>query len=395
MTSSSRPMTPVERRRLVDALEHDSRQPQHAAEMGIRNLSLVIAELASELKCASREAILAGEIKSEVSSLRVALSQIVKCQQDLLDAIRMGFEECGLAPRRIVASELIDRVLSANRTLAGAVQLRGVNSRLTFVSDERLVERILNNLVTNALWHSGGSKISFGVRERDGDIMLEVRDNGHGIGPRKIDEILQPSEPASSLLAKCVESRSGLGLYIVRVFSERLGGTTTCTSAHGQGTLFRVRLPGPVTREAEGHRHRHRVTRATANCKFIAILDDDVAGLQVAEAAFRQFGIEVYADHDPLRWLGVVTDLMRAPDIVLLGWCPQDDRSWLQLDVVLRKWSDTSPRVVVLARQAQSKQIRSVANVVPVLMKPVPTAKFEFLASALVGESELPSRGVI
>jgi hypothetical protein len=388
-------MTPVERGRLVDALEHDCRQPQHAAEMGIRNLSLVIAELAADLESASKEAKLIGEIKDEVSSLSVALGQIVKCQQDVFDAMRMGFEECGLTHRTIVASELIDRVLRANRTLAGAVQLRGVHTRLTFVSDERLVERILNNLITNALWHSGGSKISFGVRERCGDIVLEVRDNGHGIGPRTIDQILQPNDQASSLLAKGAESRSGLGLYIVRVFSERLGGTTTCISIRGQGTLFRVRLPGPVMREAEGQRHRRKVTHATAHGKFVAILDDDVAGLQVAEAAFRQFGIEVYADHDPLRWLGVVTDLTRAPDIVLLGWRPQDDHSWLQLDVVLRKWSDTSPRVIVLARQAQSEQMKSVSSVVPVLMKPVSAGKLELLVSALLGETELPGRGVI
>jgi hypothetical protein len=67
----------------------------------------------------------------------------------------------------------------------------------------------------------------------------------------------------------------------------------------------------------------------------------------------------------------------------------------LQLDVVLRKWSDTSPRVIVLARQAQSKQMKSVSSVVPVLMKPVSAGKLELLVSALLGETELPGRGVI
>ena len=138
-------------------------------------------------------------------------------------------------------------------------------------------------------------------------------------------------------MLECAESGSGLGLYIVRIFSERLGGATACNSVPGRGTLFQVKLPGPVTRGAAQALYRCKVTQPTEQSKFVVILDDDVAALRDAEAAFQLRGVEVYADHDPLRWLGVVTDLKRAPDLVLLGWRFQDGDSRLQLDIVKRK----------------------------------------------------------
>ena len=56
---------------------------------------------------------------------------------------------------------MIERACKSNMTLARDldIKLRGARSRMAFVADERWVERILNNLVANAIWHSNGKKI--------------------------------------------------------------------------------------------------------------------------------------------------------------------------------------------------------------------------------------------
>ena len=388
-------MTAEDRVRLVVALDHDVRQPQHSMEMGLRTLRLTMADLKARRFDESTFDSLLQRMTVELSSVQAAARQVTDALRDLFDAIRLEFHEARPQPRTIRAGDLIERVSKSNRGLAGDIEVHGVSSRLTFVSDERWVERILNNLVGNAIWHSQGNRVLVGARRSGGDILFEVRDNGRGMLPDKVANVFDPIQvPAFSSIGSSA-ARSGLGLYNVRLFTERLGGKVDCRSVPGQGTLFRVRLSGPVgTAEAHTHPVQSAVAEA-ARHKLVAVLDDDLSVLRATERAFECFGIEVYGDNDPLRWLNVVTDLKRMPDLILMDFQLGREQCSLHLDIVRRKWSGEELKVIVLADNVQDASLIRTSRTVPVLQKPLSARKFDLIVGVLARQLELPRGGFL
>jgi CheY-like chemotaxis protein len=335
-------------------------------------------------------------LKIELSSVQAAARQIVDSQQDLIDAIRLEFDDTRPTPRTIRADELINRAVKTNRVLAPKITLHGAPSRLAFVADERWTERILNNLISNAIWHSGAKHILVGARRRGDDIVFEVRDNGRGMTQEKVERVFEALKvPAYNPLGHSA-ARSGLGLYNVRLFTERMSGTVECKSAPGLGTLFQVRLPGLVNAlESTPLARAHRRPTNKARRKFVAILDDDEQVLRTTERVFESLGIEVYADSDPLRWLNVVTEMKRMPDLFLLDFQLKGQNCSLQLDIVRRKWGDWKPRVLVVTGHSESPALLRIAASVPVLRKPLSDSKFELILEALSGTKELPATGFL
>jgi signal transduction histidine kinase len=133
------------------------------------------------------------------------------------------------------------------RSLVGAtVEARGWNGRvrldgdgLSLTSDPRRLERIVGNLVDNALEH-GGKEVAIRIG-RDGEaVAVEISDDGPGIPPEHLPHIFER-------FYKADEARSGggtgLGLAIARENARLLGGEIDVSSVPGEGTRFTLRLP--------------------------------------------------------------------------------------------------------------------------------------------------------
>jgi len=388
-------MTSEERARVVVALDHDARQPQHAIEMGLRNLRLLVGELEDGPPDEHSLDDLLQRVRMALASVQAAARQIVDTQQDLIDAIRLEFDDTRPTPRAISAGDLIARVIKSNRVLASSVTLHGAPSRLNFVADERWTERILSNLVSNAIWHSGASHILVGARRRGGDIAFEVRDNGRGMSHEKVERVFEPLRVPSLSPAGYSSASSGLGLYNVRLFAERMGGTVECSSAAGLGTLFRVHLPGPVEMRGKQAMTGRFASSPQMRNRMVAVLDDDEQILRTTERVFNGLGIEVYADSDPLRWLSVITELKRMPDLFLLDFHLKGQNCSLELDIIRRKWSDRRPKIIVVTGHASNPALLRIAEQVPVLQKPLSDAQFELIVDVLSGARALPEAGFI
>jgi CheY-like chemotaxis protein len=174
-----------------------------------------------------------------------------------------------------------------------------------------------------------------------------------------------------------------------------LGGSIDCISSPNRGTLFRVRLPGPVDRGEKLPRVNHLPAAVGVRNKLVAILDDDPGVLRSTEHALEALGIEVYADHDPLRWLSVVTDFTRAPDLIILDFQLNGHSCSLQIDIVRQKWGDQSPKILVITGECQSEQLNVVSRSAPVLRKPLLEHGFDVILEVLAGHRDLPSSGFL
>jgi CheY-like chemotaxis protein len=190
-------------------------------------------------------------------------------------------------------------------------------------------------------------------------------------------------------------ARSGLGLYNVGLFAKKLGGAVKCTSWPGRGTRFQVRLPGPVGYSTQISQRDLNLALPSACGKLIAVLDDDLTALRALERVLEELGQEVYADHDPIRWLSVLTDLKRCPDLILLGSDLGKQQALVYLDILRRRWAERAPQTIVLTNYPNHPSVRETSMVAPVLEKPLSNERLKLIIDVLGQRRTLPERGFL
>jgi signal transduction histidine kinase len=119
--------------------------------------------------------------------------------------------------------------------------------------DRYLFERILFNLLSNAIKYTPtGGEIIVKTRN-EGDIFeLSVQDTGVGIPNEEIKTIFEKFSQVESSSTRRFEG-TGLGLAMVKEFSELLGGSVSVISVVGKGSIFTVKFEAPFTNEKESH----------------------------------------------------------------------------------------------------------------------------------------------
>ncbi len=116
-----------------------------------------------------------------------------------------------------------------------------VKGRSHFIGDGRMIQRMLSNLLDNAIKYtpSGGS-VNVSVEEIDAQVVVSIKDKGIGISPRDLPHIFER-------FYRCDQSRSqagiGLGLSLARAIARAHGGDITAMSTPNQGSTFTITLP--------------------------------------------------------------------------------------------------------------------------------------------------------
>lgn len=151
-----------------------------------------------------------------------------------------------------VASEPVDVAGVAARVLADQAETmaereiraeRDLPDRVWILGDETMLERILGNLVSNAVrYNRPGGAVRLRARREGRWVRLQVADEGIGIAADELERVFEefyrsPAARQASSLG------TGLGLPIARRFAERMGGTLTVTSRQGTGSTFTLTLP--------------------------------------------------------------------------------------------------------------------------------------------------------
>ncbi|MEM1501408.1 sensor histidine kinase [Bacillus velezensis] len=112
-----------------------------------------------------------------------------------------------------------------------------------FVSgDEDAIERVLNNLITNAIQYgSDGKMVGLKIRITDNDVFVEISDKGKGINEMHKDRVFERMYTLEDSRNTNYQG-SGLGLTITKRLVEQMGGGISLDSVPFQKTIFSVRL---------------------------------------------------------------------------------------------------------------------------------------------------------
>lgn len=116
--------------------------------------------------------------------------------------------------------------------------------QVTLFVDPALIQRVLDNLFTNALKYSKGTPhITLGAYIEKDAFIIYVEDQGIGIAKKHITKIFDRSYMIEKSRTPNSESSSGFGLSIVKSIIEHHSGTISCESELGKGSRFIIRLP--------------------------------------------------------------------------------------------------------------------------------------------------------
>ena len=215
----------------ISLISHDLRSPLTAVMGQAGWLGRSLREKGLE-----REAAQAG-------SILTAAKRMNSMVQDLVDSTRLesGTMEMRKSPTDLLqlVSDLVERVGTAEDR--GRLQLEFPEWVAPVSLDTERIERVLANLITNALKYSPPeSPVVVRVERTDGEALVSVEDRGKGIPPEDLPRLFgrlyraQAGKRAGGL---------GLGLYIARKIVEAHGGRIWATSEVDKGSTFSFTLP--------------------------------------------------------------------------------------------------------------------------------------------------------
>src|SRR6266853_2389443 len=369
-------------RRVVQSLIHDLRSP----------MAVLGGYFASDSRAESRD------VRDRA---RAAFEQSNRLLDEFIDTVQTGlFEQPPTQEDTNVAGFLVDvaRLHSgAMRTAVPAITLKIRPGKLRAVVDTRKLRRVLNNLISNAVRHSGATRLVLGARIMNGKLVVVVADNGRGLGPQHRDWVTRLSSDGErceeSLLREMDRLSGGLGLLIASRYAREMGASLEHVARAGSGARFLIRT---VT---EPIRARQRINQAALResgpnrvpliGQSIAILDQDPGYLAVLGGTFSNLGANVFAATDPVQLLAKLSTEEEAPDLLLVGLLlDQEDqsRNTRLLRQLQASYKDRDFPLIAIAEEPCNVALRDFDRCAFVLQKPVSLEWVDAIARAMIAK---------
>jgi anti-sigma regulatory factor (Ser/Thr protein kinase) len=369
-------------RRVVQSLIHDLRSP----------MAVLGGYFASDSRAESRD------VRDRAHA---AFEQSNRLLDEFIDTVQTGlFEHPPALEDTNVAGFLVDvaRLHSgAMRTAVPAITLKIRPATLRAIVDTRKLRRVLNNLISNAVRHSGATRLVLGARIMNGKLVVVVADNGRGLGPEHRDWVtrlgLDGQSCEESLLREMDRLSGGLGLLIASRYAREMGGRLEHVARAGSGARFLIRTG------TEAMRARHRINQAALRDsgpnrvpligQSIAILEQDPGYLAVLGDTFSNLGANVFAAKDPAHLLAKLSTGEEAPDLLLVGLLlDQEDqsRNTRLLRQLQASYEDRDLPLIAITQDPCNVALRDFDKCAFVLQRPVGPEWVDAIARAMIAK---------
>jgi signal transduction histidine kinase/ActR/RegA family two-component response regulator len=364
--------------RFLAAASHDLRQPVHA-------LGLFVGQL--------RQATSAPQQRALIAQVEASTAAFESLLEALLDISRLDAGKVPVQRGAVALAPLFERVAAGAAAAAAAkgIRLRVHAAEAWADSDPVLLERILLNLVGNAVRYTREGGVLLGCRRRGSGLVIVVADTGIGIAAEELPQIFGEFYRGSAVAAgHAAEGGAGLGLglAIVDRLARLLGHRLGVRSRVGRGTCFTLEAPrvaapaGPAPPPAPADPGALRLEG-----RRVLVIDDDAAVREAMRLQLAAWGITAWLAADAAQALAIVAQ-HGSPDAVLADLRLAGDASGLEAAQVVRTaCADAPPPVAMITGETDSARLAAARDGgQPVLIKPLKPAKLRALLEAMLGE---------
>jgi PAS domain S-box-containing protein len=319
--------------------------------------------------------------------LEIALTntdRLVRLINDILDIERiesgrvtMAKQSCDAGPLMVQAAEVMRPIAEK----AGVILEARPQSARLWADPDRIVQT-LTNLLSNAVKFSPqGATVWLSAERRDHEFLFQVRDEGRGIPPDKLEKIFERFEQVDASDSR-EKGGTGLGLAICRSIVQQHGGRIWVESTLGKGSSFFVALPLPESVDSV-------VATVPPGERTVLVCDDDPSIRPVVKALLEQRGYRVTTAASGQE--AVERARAQPPAAILLDLLMPGMSGWEVIDA-LQNRTETRDLPVIIFSVLSPNQVESAPQAVAGwVRKPIDEPLlFQTLDKVLKGRQEPP-----
>jgi len=354
--------------KFVAAASHDLLQPMNAARL------FVSALRSRDLR------------DPDVSSLAERVDTSLRAAEELVDALLdiSKLDSGAVQPeiRDVAAMEMLEPLAEQFAPLAAdrGLELHVVHTGLAVRTDPRMLKRVLQNFIANALRYTRSGGVLVGCRRRGDEVEFQVWDTGPGVPPEALAVIFEEFRRLEHP-SPWGEKGLGLGLSICDRIARILDHRLVVTSRHGRGSLFAIRVPRsaatPVRRPPPDPRMRGTPLKGMK----VLCIDDDPDILDGMAALLARWGVQAMPARTIAEAESVLT--VHRPHVILADYHLREPENGLDLLTRLCAATGGCPGALVTANASEALAQAARAQGFQVLRKPVKPAALRALLAAL------------
>ena len=356
--------------RFLAAASHDLRQPMHA-------LGLFVAQLHNRIAD--------PQTRHIAAQAEVAVESLQELFDAILDVSRL---DTGAVTPHITVFELqglLERLVTGFAPVANlkGLSLRVVPTRFAVRADVVLLERILINLLSNAVRYTERGGIVVGCRSRAGRVRIEVWDSGMGIASAQHEavfhEFFQAGNPERD------QRRGlGLGLAIAARLAHLLGSHIELASRPGKGSVFAFELPRAAPPSKSVIEIQPRTINESLRGALLLVVDDDALVQEAMNTLLTHWGCEVLLAANGNEAIVALTQCERVPDAILCDYRLADETGIETIRRLRKACGVQVPATLVSGDTAPERMREARQCGLTLLHKPVRPAKLRSLLEHLL-----------
>lgn len=343
--------------RFLAAAGHDLVQPLNSA-------ALFAASLQAKLKRQDQDESLVKlghQIEQSLHSAENLLNELLEISKLDSDIIKPSLSTVSLYELLMSLKDEFG-VIAQDRD----VQLTVIPSSVYLRTDGRLLRRILQNLISNAIKYSAGGRVSVGVRRQGDRCRIDIIDNGPGLTDYQANAIFDEFYRVPEITSN--EKGLGLGLAIVKRMSTLLDHPIEMDSVVEKGSRFSVVVPlgkAPVKAEVEAEKDGEQ-----DNAFRILCVDNEQLIIDGMESLISEWGYEVDVAIDERAANELIDD--NKPDLVIIDYHLNDEQTGLNVvSSWQQSWLKETPVIVITADYTDEVRLATKASGFNLLKKPV------------------------
>ena len=360
------------------AASHDLRQPLHA--MGL---------FAEALRARAHD----PEVAQLVNSINESVDALEGLFSELLDISRIDSGGVEVNPENFELADIFRKVRLHFEPSAFekglALRIRG--GKHVALADPLLVERIVRNLVSNAIRYTQDGSVLLSCRRRGERLLLQVWDTGPGIRAEERARIFEEFYQVPGVAVVTVEQKKGLGLglAIVKRLCALMAVPLDLSSQEGRGSVFTVELPvgkGPRTtaRSIPGK----GPIGITLDGRLIVIVEDEPAVRQGLEVLLTGWGATIVS----LASVGAARDWAEGaepaapPALVIADYRLENGETGVAaIDLLRERFGKGVPAIVVTGSSMTGHDKEALEHDFHLLIKPVLPNKLRAMIAFKLG----------
>jgi signal transduction histidine kinase len=346
--------------RFLAAASHDLRQPMHALNLYLGALDHF------DLPDVARPA---------MASARECAQTMDEMFRALLDISKLDASSMQANISTFAIGPLLEKIKNGfvQQARAKGLELRVAPCSAFVSSDPELLERMLANLVSNAVRYTEHGQVLLGCRRTALGLRVGVYDTGPGIAADQqravFEEFYQVGNPERDR-----SQGLGLGLAIVQRLGVLLNAPVALSSQIGKGSVFSIEVPRaePHTTEPLAAVYALRGQHASLHGALIAVIDDEPQILDATSLVLRQWGCTVITASSGAEAVERLSLSDRAPDVIVCDHRLRGTETGVDVIAALRVEFNLEIPALLITGDTSPQRIQSMAVTgISVLNKPL------------------------